>query len=551
VSRHAGQLLVDQLAVHGAELAFTVPGESFLPVLDGFHGSPLRLIVCRHEANAANMAAAYAKLTGQPGICLVTRGPGATQASVGVHTAYQDSMPMILLVGQVAMDTIEREGFQEVDYRQMFGSLAKWAAQIESAERIPELISRAFSVATSGRPGPVVLSLPEDVLAEEIEVEDALPYTPVREHPGPAELERMRALLAGARRPLAIVGGGGWTGQAAADTRAFCEANEIPVAASYRCQDYVDNRSRVYAGHLTLGLDPKLAGRVREADLLLVLGARLGEITTSDYTLVEPPNPRQTLVHTHADADELGRVYRPELAIVATPPELAAALRALPPVDPIAWREETRQAREDFLANMRHDPMAGDVDLAQAVKALRERLPDDALITNGAGNHSVWVHRFWEYRDYGTQLAATSGSMGYGFPAAVAAKLVHPQRAVVCVSGDGDFLMSASELATAVRDELALVVVVVNNSMYGTIRMHQEHRYPDRVSGTDLFNPDFAELARSFGAYGEVVPATADFPDALERALAAERPAVLEVRVDPEQITPRATLAELRAAGRA
>jgi acetolactate synthase-1/2/3 large subunit len=551
LSRHAGQALVDQLAIHGAELAFTVPGESFLPVLDGFHGSPIRLIVCRHEANAANMAEAYGKLTGRPGICLVTRGPGATQASVGVHTAFQDSTPLILLIGQVARDTLEREGFQEVDYRKMFGSLAKWSAQIESAERIPELISRAFSVATSGRPGPVVLSLPEDVLAEDVDVPDALPYTHVRAYPGVPELERMRSLLARSRRPLAIVGGGGWTAQAAVDMRAFLEASEIPVAASYRCQDYVDNRSAVYAGHLTLGADPKLAQRVREADLLLVFGARLGEITTDDYTLVQPPNPRQTLVHAHLGADELGRVYRPEVAILASPPELAAALRALPTVDPAAWRDETRLAREDFLANMRHGPMAGDIDLAEVVAMLRARLPDDAIVSNGAGNHSVWVHRFWEYRQFRTQLAATSGSMGYGFPAALAAKLVHPERAVVCVSGDGDFLMAANELATAVRYELPIVVVVVNNAMYGTIRMHQERRYPGRVSGTELVNPEFAAFAESFGAYGELVPSTAEFPDALERALAIDLPAVLEVRVDPEQITPRTTLTELRAAGAA
>jgi len=546
LSRHAGQVLVDQLVVHGADTVFTVPGESFLPVLDGLYGSPIRLVICRHEAGAANMADAYAKLTGRPGICLVTRGPGAAQAAVGIHTAFQDSTPVLLLVGQVGRDVLEREAFQEVDFRRMFGQLAKWTAQIDDPARIPELVSRAFSVATAGRRGPVVLALPEDMLSEELEVADARPYTTVRLHPGPEQLADLRRLLAGTSRPLAVVGGGGWSDPAARDFLAFAEANELPVTASFRCQDYVDNGSPVYAGHLTVGADPRLVARVREADLLLVVGARLGEITTSGYTLVEPPTPRQALVHVHPDPAELGRVYHPEVAIVATSPEFAAAVRRLEPVDAAAWREETREAREAYLANLRHEPMPGEVDLGEVMAELRRRLPDDAILANGAGNFSVWAHRFYEFRRYRTQLAPTSGAMGYGVPAAVAAKLVRPESPVVCIAGDGDFLMSASELATAVQYELPIVVVVFNNGMYGTIRMHQELRYPGRVSGTDLVNPDFAAYARAFGGHGETVRRTEEFADALERALEAGRPAVLDLHVDPEALTPRATLTELR-----
>ena len=551
VSRSGGQILVDQLRIHGADLLFGVPGESYLPVLDALRDSELRYVICRHEAGAANMADAYGKLTGRPGIAIVTRGPGATHASVGVHTALQDSTPLILLVGQVGRDMTGREAFQEIDYPAMFGGIAKWVAQIESAERVPEYLYRAFTTATSGRPGPVVLALPEDMLAEEVEADDAQRYTPLQAHPGTDELARLRELLAGAKRPFAIVGGGGWTEQAAADFLAFAEANELPVGAGFRRQDYVDNASRVYAGHVGIGPDPKLAARVRDADLLLVVGARLGESTTGGYTLVAAGRPHQTLVHVHAAAEELGRVYQPQLGIVSGSPQFAAAARALEPVDSSAWRAETEQAHADHLASMEHTPGPGDVQMGDVMAALRERLPEDAILTNGAGNFSVWAHRFYEFRRFPTQLAPTSGAMGYGLPAAVAAKLVHPDRVVVCFAGDGDFLMSGQELATAVQYELPLVVLVVNNGMYGTIRMHQERHYPGRPFGTDLVNPDFARYAEAFGGHGEVVERTEEFAPAFERAVASGRPAVIELRVDPEAITPRATLSKIRADARA
>jgi acetolactate synthase-1/2/3 large subunit len=548
VSRSGGQILVDQLSLHGADLAFGVPGESYLPILDALRDSSVRFIVCRHEVGAANMADAYGKLTGRPGICLVTRGPGATHASCGVHTAFQDSTPMLLLIGQVARSTLEREAFQEIDYTQMFAPMAKWVGQVIETARIPELVSRAFHLATSGRPGPVVLALPEDVLAEEADVPDAAPYAPAQAHAGAADVERVRALLQAAERPLVVVGGHPWSEQAHADMTAFCEASELPVAASFRCQDYVDNTSPSFAGHLTLGGDPRLAARVGDADVLAVVGARLGDITTAGYTLLDVPRPRQTLIHVHAGAEELGRVYQPDLGILSSPPELAAALRARPPLDPSAWRAHTEQARSDYLDFLRHAPREGSLDMGEVMAYLRERLSDEAVLTNGAGNFSVWAHRFYVFRRFRTQLAPTSGAMGYGVPAAITAKLLHPDRIVVAFAGDGDFLMTGQELATAIQHGTAIVVLVINNGMYGTIRMHQERHYPGRVSGTDLVNPDFAALARAYGGFGESVERTEEFEPAFERALASGLPALLDLRVDPEAITPRQTIAEIRAA---
>jgi acetolactate synthase-1/2/3 large subunit len=550
LSRTGARILVDQLLLHGVDTAFCVPGESYIAVLDALYDAPIRLISCRHEAAAANMAEAYGKLTGRPGICLVTRGPGATHASVGVHTAYQDSTPMILLVGQVPRGMLGREAFQELDYPAVFGGLAKWAAQVDRAERMPELLARAFAVATEGRPGPVVLALPEDARGAESGAPEGAPARPARPTPDAAGLARLRGLLAGSERPLAIVGEGGWSAQAAVDVLVFAEANELPVAASFRCQDYVDNGSRVYAGHLTIGSDPKLAQRVRDADLVLAVGGRLGDITTGGYALLEVPKPRQTLVHVHPDPDELGRVYEPELGIVSGLPEFAAAARLLASVDASHRRDWTEAARADYLANLRHSPAPGGVDLGEVMAHLRGRLPKHAIFTCGAGNFTVWAHRFYEFSRYGTQLAPRSGAMGYGVPAALAAKVVHPDRVVVCLAGDGDFMMASQELATAVQYELPVVVLVVNNRMYGTIRMHQERLYPGRVSGTDLVNPNFAAHAASFGAYGEIVERTEEFPAALERALEAGRPAVVELRVDPEQITPRSTLTGIRESAR-
>jgi acetolactate synthase-1/2/3 large subunit len=545
VTRPGGRVLVDQLVVHGVDLAFCVPGESYLAVLDALHDAPIRLIVCRHEAGAANMADAYGKLTGRPGICLVTRGPGATHASVGVHTAFQDSTPLILLVGQVASDQEEREAFQEVDYRRMFAPMAKWVAQIDRADRIPEYVARAFATATSGRPGPVVLALPEDMLTSEADVADALPYRAVQAHPGPEDVAALRDLLAVAERPFAILGGADWTTSAAGGIQAFLEASDIPAGAAFRRQDAIDNDSPCYVGDVGIGINPKLAARVRDADLLLVVGPRLGEMTTSGYTLLDAPVPRQTLVHVHPGAEELGRVYRPTLPVLSGMEQFATAVRDLV-VEPrwSAWRAE---ARADYEAWQQPGPTPGDLDLGAVVTALRERLPPDTIVTNGAGNFSAWAHRFWRYRSFPSQLAPTSGAMGYGVPAAVAAKAVEPARTVLCFAGDGDFLMSGQELATAAQYELPILVVVVNNGMYGTIRMHQERRYPGRVVGTELQNPDFAAYARAFGAHGEVVERTEEFAGALDRALGSGGPALLELRVDPEAITPRLTLSEIRA----
>jgi acetolactate synthase I/II/III large subunit len=548
MSRTGAQALVDALEQHGVEIAFCVPGESYLAVLDALHDADIRLISCRHEAAAANMAEAYGKLTGRPGICLVTRGPGATHASIGVHIASQDSTPMILLVGQVPRAFLGREAFQEIDYSQMFGGLAKSVAQADKADRIPELIAHAFTVAMGRRPGPVVLAFPEDVLTERTEAGDADPESPSPPRPRDEDLSRLHELLAEAERPLVVVGEGGWTAETAADVLAFCEANDVPVAASFRCQDYVDNHSSVYAGHLTLGMDPNLAERLEKADVVLAVGGRLGDITTRDHTLLEAPKPRQRLLHVHPDPAELGRLYEPELPIASSLPGFAAALRAVESLDPAGRRDWTEGAHADYLAYLELREQPGDLDLGRVVALLDSGLPREAILACGAGNFTTWVHRYYRFSQYGTQLAPRAGAMGYGLPAALAAKALHPDRVVVCFAGDGDFMMSAAELATAVQYDLPVVVLVVNNGMYGTIRMHQEQAFPGRVVGTDLVNPDFAELARSFGAYGQSVERTEEFEARFARALESGRPAVLDLRVDPEAIHPRFTISELRAA---
>jgi acetolactate synthase I/II/III large subunit len=544
--RTGGKILVDQLELNHADLAFCLPGESYLPVLDALYDSPIRLVTCRHEQGAANAAEAYGKLTGRPGICLVTRGPGATQAAVGVHTAKQDSSPMILLVGQVPRAFRGREAWQELDYAEVFSGIAKAAWELDSAERIPEHMAEAFSIAVSGRPGPVVLALPEDVLAEEADVADGARVEADRVAPAADDLERLRALLADAERPLVVVGEGGWTTETSRDVQGFCEANALPVACAFRCQDFVDNRSPSYVGVLGVAMDDAIAGRLRDADLVLAIGGRLGEVPTRRYTLLEPPDPRQTLIHVHPAREELGRVYEPDLAIAATLPEVASALGALDPVEP-RWHEWTAEARADHERNLVHEPMEGDVDLGEIMAFLRERLPEDAIQTCGAGNFTVWAHRFARFTQFGTQACPRSGSMGYGLGAAVAAKLIHPERVVVCFTGDGDFVMSSPELATAVQYDLPIVVLLVNNGMYATIRMHQERHFPGRVVGTDLENPDFPALARAYGAHGERVERTDDFEGAFERALASGKPSVLELPVDPERISPRVTLTDLRA----
>jgi len=545
--RTGGRALVDALRIHGAERIFCVPGESFLDVLDALHDQPaIDLVVCKHEGAAANMAEADGKLTGRPGICFVTRGPGATHASIGVHIAAQDSTPMILFVGQIARGHKGREAFQEVDYAAMFGGMAKWAAEIDDAERIPEMVARAFQCATSGRPGPVVLALPEDVLDGECACADTAPYRPVRACPGAAEAAALGEALRGARRPLVIAGGANWSEAAAAAFSRFVHAWNLPVACAFRRQDVFDNRDAHYAGHLSLGVNPRLAERVRDADVILAFGTRLGDIATDGYTLLDAPRPRQRLIHVHADSAELGRVYQPEMAIQSGIEAGAAMLAGLQAPVAAPWAEWTAAARADHLAFAAlpapHPELRG-VDLGAAVAHLDRVLPDDAILSNGAGNYTVWLHRFYAYRRPRTELAPTCGAMGYGLPAAIAAKLRAPDRTVVCFAGDGCFLMYPQELATAAQAGANVIVVVVNNGMYGTIRMHQEKRYPGRVSGTGIATPDFVQMAQSCGAWAERVERTEDFAPAFARALAAGRPAVLELVTDPRQITPAMRIA--------
>jgi len=546
--RSGGQILVDALKKHGVDMAFAVPGESYLAVLDALHdaGNQIRLVTCRQEGGAAYMAEAYGKLTGRPGICMVTRGPGATNAAVGLHTGFQDSTPMILLIGQVARDQAEREAFQEVDFRRMFGEVTKWTAQIEDARRIPEYVSQAFHRALNGRPGPVALALPEDMLTDRVEVADAGHYVVARGNPSREQMAELRERLTHAKRPFVILGGGGWDAKAVDDFRAFAEVMNLPVGTSFRCQDLMDNDHRNYVGDVGIGINPKLAERVKTADLLLVVGARLGEMTTSGYTLLDAPLPKQTLVHVHASAEELGRVYQSVLPINSGMAGFAALARGLLPLDHSAWDAWTEGARADYVAWQKHDRNAGAVQMGEIIAYLREKLPADAIMTNGAGNYASWLHRFYRFRKYRSYLGPTNGSMGYGVPSAVAAKLVHPDRIVVSFNGDGCFLMNGQELATAVQHNANAIFLVINNGMYGTIRMHQEREYPGRVSGTALKNPDFAALARAYGAHGETVAKTEDFAPAFERALKAGKPALIEVILDPEAITPRLGLSQIR-----
>jgi acetolactate synthase-1/2/3 large subunit len=548
LTRTGGQLLVDALKVHGVDMAFGVPGESYLSVLDAFYESQnqIKFVICRQEGGAANMADAYGKLTGRPGICFVTRGPGATNASIGIHTAFQDSTPLILFIGQVDNEVAEREAFQEIDYRRMYGQMAKWVAQIDRPERVPEMISHAFHLAVSGRPGPVVLALPEDMQTATATVPDTARYQRVAAHPGAADMNRLREMLAQSKRPFVMLGGGGWNAKACADIRAFIETNNLPTACAYRCQDLLDNRSPNYLGDIAVGMNPAIEKRIRECDLLLAIGLRLGEWTTINYTLINIPRPQMKFVHVHAGAEELGRVYQGDLLINSGMPEFAAAARALQPLDPV-WADQTKAARAEFDAWQVPVKTPGTLNMSEVVAFLKKRLPEGSIITNGAGNFTLWAHRFYQYTGFRTQLGPTSGAMGYGVPAGVAAKLVHPERAVIAFAGDGDFMMNGQELATAMQYGAKTIFIVINNGMFGTIRMHQERHYPGRVSGTELHNPDFAALARAYGAHGEVVTRTEDFAAAFERAWNAGTAALLELRIDPDSVSPRATLSAIRA----
>jgi len=551
-TRHGGRVLADQLVIHGAERAFCVPGESFLAVLDGLHDvkDRIQLVVCRHEAGAANMAEAHGKLTNRPGLCFVTRGPGATHAAAGVHTAMQDSTPMILFIGDVGSRFRDREAFQEVDFGKMFGPLAKWAARIDDARRIPEYVARAFQVATSGRHGPVVLALPEDMLSEEVQVADAKPYTPSVSHPGREAMEHFRQLLGAAQRPMVLLGGPGWTRESCNDMQRFVEANALPTACAFRFQDLIDNRHPNYVGDVGVAVNPILANRIRACDLLIAVGPRLGEATTSGYTIVESPVPRQKLVHVHAGADEIGAVFQPELGIVSDMAPFARSVAAMEPIANPPWKAALAEARADYEAYSARREMPGRVQLCDVVAWLDQHVPEDTIIANGAGNFAVWMHRFHRYTGWRTQLGPTSGAMGYGLPAAIAAKLARPERTVIAWCGDGEFLMTGQELGTAVQHGAAVIAIIINNGMYGTIRMHQEKHYPGRVSGTELVNPQFAAYARAFGAVGEIVEETAQFGPAFERCVASGKPAVIEIRIDPQAITPNTTLDALRAASR-
>ena len=545
-TRHGGKILADALVAQGVRMAFGVPGESYLALLDGLLDvkDKLSFVTCRQEGGASYMAEAYGKLTGEPGVLLVTRGPGATNGAIGVHTGFQDSTPMVMFIGQVGNDMVEREAFQEIDYRRMFGQMAKWVAQIDRVERIPEYVSHAFHASTAGRPGPVVLALPEDMLFSEAAVADVAKHHVVRAAPGSSQMAELKRVLEKANQPLVIVGGGGWNAEACAGLKAWAESTGLPVGTSFRCQDLFDNRSASYAGDVGIGLNPKLAQRVKDADVLLVIGARLGEMTTSGYTLLESPQPRQALIHVHAGAEELGRVYRPALAINSGYPQFIEALQQVSVKG--SWMEETAKARAEYLEWSAPKQMPGKVQYGEIIRWLSDRLPQDAIIAGGAGNFAGWLHRHFTYKGFRTQLGPTNGSMGYGYPAAVAAKLAAPGRTVLGVCGDGDFLMNGQELATAVQYGAKFTALVVNNGLYGTIRMHQEREYPARVFGTDLCNPDFAAYARAFGAHGETVERTEDFAAAFERAEKSGKPALIELKIDPDAISPSTTLSAVR-----
>lgn len=541
---HGGQLLIDCLVEQGVDRVFCIPGESYLAALDGLYDAPIDLVVARQEGGAAMMAEASGKLSGKPGVAFVTRGPGATNASAGVHIAFQDSTPMVLFVGQVASDQRDREAFQEVDYRAMFGPLAKWVAEIDRVDRIPEYVSHAFHSAQSGRPGPVVLALPEDMLSS-VAPAHSVPVPAAVLPSGEASDRDLAAVMeevSRSERPFILVGGGVWDARAASALGRFAETMGIPVGASFRCQDYLDNRNPAYVGDVGIGINPHLADRVRSADLIIALGARMGEITTSGYTLIEPPKPKQRLIHIYPDPFEIGRVYRPDLAVVASPARTVEALAAR--AVPRKGGEWLGEARAEYMAWQVPQDTPGDLKLEGVVSHLNEALPEDAILTNGAGNYSAWLHRYYRYRSWRTQLAPTSGSMGYGLPAAIAAKLRHPQRDVICFAGDGCFQMVSQEFGTACEYGANVIIIVCDNGMYGTIRMHQQRTYPGRKSGTRLANPDFAALARAYGGFGASVAKTSEFGPALDAARRAKLPAILHLHLDPRALSPKLRLQE-------
>jgi acetolactate synthase-1/2/3 large subunit len=546
MKRTGGQLIVDALKANGVKRLSCVPGESFLAVLDALHDSDIDVIVCRQEGGAAMMADAWGRLTGEPGICMVTRGPGATNASAGLHIAKQDSIPMILFIGQVQREAREREAFQEVEFRRAFTEFAKWVGEIDDAARIPEFVTRAFSIATSGRPGPVVLTLPEDMLRDEVEAPRPKRYARIEAHPGRSQIDDFYLRLLKAERPMVVLGGTRWDADAVADFQIFAERFKLPVGCSFRRQMLFDHLHPSYAGDVGIGINPALATEIKESDLLILLGSRMSEMPSSGYTLIDIPYPAQPLVHICPDPSELGRIYRPDLAICACPADFVAALDELEaPAEP-GWSERTERMHQAYLSWSKPPQTGpGPVHMGPIMDWLESNTRPDTIFTNGAGNYATWIHRFHRFRQFNTQAAPTSGSMGYGLPAAVAAKRLFPEREVVCFAGDGCFLMHGQEFATAVQYDLPIIAVVVNNGIYGTIRMHQEREYPGRVSGTDLVNPDFAALARAYGGHGETVETTEEFAPAFERARACGKPSIIEVKLDPEAITPTRTLSQI------
>lgn len=545
IERHGGQVLVDALKAQGVDRVFCVPGESYLAALDALYESGVETIVARNEGGASMMAEADGKLTGQPGIAFVTRGPGATNASCGVHVAFQDSTPMILFIGQVASDQRDREAFQEVDYRAMFNPLAKWVAEIDRVDRIPEYISHAYHVAQSGRPGPVVLALPEDMLSSKCDHVDIVPAAVLPSgKAAESDVSAVLELLAAAERPLIIAGGGAWSQRAADALGQFAAKAVLPVGASFRCQDYLDNRHPHYIGDIGIGINAKLAERVRNADVILALGSRLGEMTTSGYTLLTPPMPKQTLIHVHADASEIGRVYRPELGVVANAAEFICQLAEAAYAPKTSREQWVKEARADYEEWQQPQRTPGNLRMESVIAHLNDNLDDDAILTNGAGNYSAWLHRYYRYRGWRTQLAPTSGSMGYGLPASIAAKLRHPERDVICLAGDGCFQMAMQEFGVACQYGANIIVLISNNGMYGTIRMHQERHYPGRPSGTDMINPDFAALAKAYGGYGETVTSDEEFVTAFTNAKKAGVPAILDLKVAPQALSPKLELAK-------
>lgn len=545
--RTAAEVLVDQLIVNGTRHAFCVPGESFLAVLDAFHDRDVAVTVCRQEGGAAMMAEAVGKATGRPGICFVTRGPGATNASAGIHIAHQDSTPMIMFVGQVARRMRGREAFQELDYRAVFGSMTKWATEIDDPARVPEIVSRAFHVAANGRPGPVVVALPEDMLTERVAVADAPPYQPVEASPGRDDMDEFATLLAKSERPIFLIGGSRWSEAGCAAIARFAERFAVPIATTLRRAHLFDALHPNYAGDLGIGPNPKLTARVKASDLVVLVGGRLSEMQSQGYTLIDIPAPQMTFVHVHPGVEELGRVYRPHLAINATPAAFAIAAAGLDPPASPRWRGSAEAAHGDYLAfSEKPTDVPGGVNLGAILVWLRENLRDDSMVCNGAGNYSVWVHRYYRFRKFATQFAPIAGSMGYGVPAAIGVKRLHPHRTVVAFSGDGDFLMNGQDFATAVQFDAPIIVIIADNGLYGTIRMHQERHYPGRISATQLRNPDFAAYARAFGGFGITVDKTADFPAAFRAAEGSGQPAIIHLKVDPEAITPTQTLAKIR-----